>query len=242
MIEWWLLLLFAVVAFAYALVGHGGASGYLAIMALLSFTPALMKPTALVLNLFVSLIAFVQFYRAGHFKWKLFWPFAAVSVPFAFLGGRMELDPLWYKRLLGLCLVIAALRLFGLFSKRDQAITEPPIVLALFVGAAIGLLSGLLGIGGGILLSPVLLLAVWADAKTAAAVSSLFIFVNSAAGLIGSRSEMAVIDPSMILWIGATVIGGLLGSWIGARRAPEPRLRQVLGGVMVLASIKLFWP
>ena len=242
MIEWWLLLLFAVVAFAYSLVGHGGASGYLAIMALLSFTPALMKPTALVLNLFVSLIAFVQFYRAGHFRWKLFWPFAIVSIPCAFLGGRIDLDPLWYKRLLGLCLVVAALRLFGLFSRRDHAISEPPIVLALFFGAAIGLLSGLLGIGGGILLSPVLLLAAWADAKTAAAVSSLFIFVNSAAGLIGSRSEMAVIDPSMFLWIGATVIGGLLGSWIGARRAPEPRLRQVLGGVMVLASIKLFWP
>ena len=240
--EWWLLLLFAGVAFAYALVGHGGASGYLTIMALLSFAPAMMKPTALVLNLFVSLIAFVQFYRAGHFKWNLFWPFAITSMPCAFLGGSIDLDPLWYKRLLGVCLVVAALRLFGLFSRKGHAITEPPLVLALFVGAAIGLFSGLLGIGGGILLSPVLLLAVWADAKTAAAVSALFIFVNSTAGLIGLRSSMAVIEPAMLLWVGASVVGGLFGSWVGARKATEPRLRQVLGGVMVLASIKLLWP
>jgi uncharacterized membrane protein YfcA len=237
-----ILLLVATVAFAYAMVGHGGASGYLALMGVLGFAPEVMRPTALVLNICVSLIAFVQFSAAGHFRWKLFWPFALASVPFAFIGGRIGLDPLWYKRVLALCIIVAALRLFGLFGHGQRALRDVPLGIALAVGALIGGLSGMLGIGGGILLSPVLLICAWADAKEAAAVSALFIFVNSIAGLAGMSIQALHLDQHMLIWSGTAIVGGLLGSFIGARRAPEPRLRQALGAVLLLASIKLCWP
>lgn len=237
-----ILLLVAMVAFAYATVGHGGASGYLALMGVLGFAPEVMRPTALILNICVSLIAFVQFSVAGHFRWKLFWPFALASVPFAFIGGRIGLDPLWYKRVLALCIIVAALRLFGLFGQGQRALRDVPLGIALAVGALIGALSGMLGIGGGILLSPVLLICAWADAKEAAAVSALFILVNSIAGLAGMSFQAIHLDRHMLLWSGVAIGGGLLGSFIGARRAPEPRLRQALGAVLLLASIKLCWP
>lgn len=237
-----ILLLVATVAFAYAMVGHGGASGYLALMGVLGFAPEVMRPTALILNICVSLIAFVQFWSAGHFRWKLFWPFALASVPFAFIGGRIGLDPLWYKRVLALCIIAAALRLFGMFGQGQRALRDVPLGIALAVGALIGGLSGMLGIGGGILLSPVLLICAWADAKEAAAVSALFILVNSIAGLAGMSIQALHLDHHMFIWSGTAIVGGLLGSFIGARRAPEPRLRQALGGVLLLASIKLCWP
>jgi uncharacterized protein len=237
-----ILLLVATVAFAYAMVGHGGASGYLALMGVLGFAPEVMRPTALILNICVSLVAFVQFRAAGHFRWKLFWPFALASVPFAFMGGRIGLDPLWYKRALALCIIMAALRLFGLFGQGQRTVREVPLSVALVVGAMIGAASGLLGIGGGILLSPVLLLCAWADAKEAAAVSALFIFVNSIAGLAGMSVRSLPLDQDMLIWSAAAVLGGLLGSYIGARTAPEPRLRQALGAVLLLASVKLWWP
>jgi uncharacterized membrane protein YfcA len=237
-----ILLLVAAVAFAYAMVGHGGASGYLALMGVLGFAPEVMRPTALILNICVSLIAFVQFSAAGHFRWKLFWPFALASVPFAFIGGRIGLDPLWYKRVLALCIIVAALRLFGVFGQGQRALREVPLGIALAVGAFIGGLSGMLGIGGGILLSPVLLLCAWADAKEAAAVSALFILVNSIAGLAGMSVQALHVDRDMLIWSATAIVGGLLGSFIGARRAPEPRLRQALGAVLLLASIKLCWP
>ncbi len=237
-----ILLLVAAVAFAYALVGHGGASGYLALMGVLGFAPEVMRPTALILNICVSLVAFVQFSVAGHFRWKLFWPFALASVPFAFMGGRIGLDPLWYKRVLALCIIVAALRLFGLFGQGQRTLREVPLWIALAVGAVIGGLSGMLGIGGGILLSPVLLICAWADAKEAAAVSALFILVNSIAGLAGMSLQALHVDQDMLIWSATAILGGLLGSYIGARRAPEPRLRQALGAVLFLASIKLCWP
>jgi uncharacterized membrane protein YfcA len=237
-----ILLLVAAVAFAYALVGHGGASGYLALMGVLGFAPEVMRPTALVLNICVSLVAFVQFSAAGHFRWKLFWPFALASVPFAFMGGRIGLDPLWYKRALALCIIMAALRLFGVFGHGQRALREVPLGIALAVGALIGGLSGMLGIGGGILLSPVLLICAWADSKEAAAVSALFILVNSIAGLAGMSVQALHVDQDMLIWSATAILGGLFGSYIGARRAPEPRLRQALGAVLLLASIKLCWP
>ena len=234
--------LIAAVAFAYAMVGHGGASGYLALMGIAGFAPDTMKPAALLLNLCVSIIAFAQFLRAGHFRWNSFWPFALLSVPCAFVGAGIELDPLVYKRILGACIVVAALRLLGLFSAGARPLREAPLPIALVVGAVIGLLSGLLGIGGGVLLSPVLLICAWADAKNAAATSALFIFVNSSAGLLKLESVRNSISPDMLGWTTAAVFGGLIGSWIGARKAPEPRLRQALGAVLLLASIKLIWP
>lgn len=234
--------LIALVAFAYAMVGHGGASGYLALLGIAGYAAEEMKPSALLLNLCVSVIAFVQFQRSGHFRWKIFWPFAALSVPFAFVGAGIELDPMVYQRILGACIVVAALRLLGVFKSRMVEVRPIHVPTALFIGATIGSLSGLLGIGGGVLLSPVLLLLAWADAKGAAAVSALFIFVNSAAGLVKLGSIGAAFTADMLQWTAAAIGGGLLGAWLGARQAPEPRLRQVLGGVLLLASVKLLWP
>lgn len=237
-----LIVLVLVIAFAYAMVGHGGASGYLALLALVGTASEVMKPTALLLNLCVSLISFTQFFRAGHFRWRMFWPFALLSVPCAFIAAGFQLDDRIYGRLLAACIVIAALRLLGVFGAGGKSTLEVPVVPALLIGAAVGSLSGLLGIGGGVLLSPVLLMCGWANAKTAAATSALFIFVNSAAGLLNVRSIPVAFTQEMLLWTGAAVCGGLLGSWVGARKAPEPRLRQALGIVLLLASIKLLWP
>ena len=234
--------LIALVAFAYALVGHGGASGYIALLTLSGFSIAVVRPSALVLNICVSALAFLQFARAGHFQWKLFWPFAVLAVPCAWLGSQIDLEPLMYQRILALCLLVAVARLFGVFGSGEGERREMPVALAIGIGAVLGLLSGAIGIGGGILLSPLLLLFRWADAKTTAATSALFILVNSLAGLAGLWSAAVAFDPRMLTWVAMALVGGLAGSWIGARRVPEPRLRQVLGVALVFASVKLFFP
>jgi len=237
--EVWLPILLAVIAFLYASVGHGGASGYLAAMSLLGFTTEVMRPTALVLNLFVSAIAFIQFARAGHFQWRVFWPFAVTSVPFAWLGGRIELDPTLYKQILGVCLLAAVARLFGLFGTGKLETRFPPVLLAMAIGAALGLLSGMIGIGGGVLLSPLLLICGWSTVKQSAAVSAAFIFVNSVAGIVALGSTAVVITMDHALWIVAAFAGGLLGAYIGAKHYSALRLKQVLGAVLLLASVKL---
>lgn len=234
-----LILLIACVAFAYAMVGHGGASGYLALMALAGISVAVMRPSALVLNLFVSAISFTQYARSGHFRWRSFWPFALLSIPAAWLGAQVVLDPLVYKRILAVCLLFAVARMFGLLGKGSEQIRPVPLVLAAIIGAVLGFVSGMIGIGGGVLLSPVLLLFNWADVKTTAATSALFIFVNSAAGLAGAMGNGETPGPHMLPWIGAAVIGGLLGGWIGAIKLDNLRLKQALGVVLLLASVKL---
>jgi uncharacterized membrane protein YfcA len=234
--------LIALVAFAYALVGHGGASGYIALLTLAGLTAAVVRPSALALNVCVSAIAFVQYGRAGHFRWTLFRPFAVLAVPAAWLGAHVELDPLVYKRLLALCLLVAVLRLLGAFGPGDGPLRPMPCAAAMVIGAVLGLLSGVIGIGGGILLSPLLLLFRWADARTTAATSALFILVNSLAGLLGLARTGASADPRLVGWVAVAVAGGMLGSWLGARRVPEPRLRQALGVVLFFAAVKLWWP
>lgn len=234
-----LILLIACVAFAYAMVGHGGASGYLALMALAGMSVVVMRPTALVLNLFVSAISFVQYARGGHFRWRTFWPFAVLSVPAAWMGAQVTLDPVVYKRVLAMCLLFAVARLFGLFGKGKEGVRPIPLAWGMAIGAVLGLVSGMIGIGGGILLSPVLLLLNWADMKTTAATSALFIFVNSAAGLAGVIGAGEALSAAMVPWIAAAVAGGLLGGWVGAKRLNELRLKQALGLVLLFASIKL---
>lgn len=234
-----LLLALAFVAVTYAMVGHGGASGYLAVMALWGFPQIVMRPSALVLNLFVSAIGFYQFSRAGHFRWKLFWPFAVASVPMAWLGAQVVLDPLVYKRILAVCLLIAVARMLGLFGKSEGEERPVQLPVALVVGAVLGFFSGMIGIGGGILLSPLFLLARWADAKQTAAISAAFIFVNSVSGLTGALGRGETIDIAMWPFVVVAVLGGLLGGWIGAQRLPETRLRQVLGVVLLFACFKL---
>jgi len=234
--------LIAIVAFAYAMVGHGGASGYLALMALAGIPLLIARPSALMINLFVSAIAFTQYARAGHFRWALFWPFAITSVPMAWLGAQVEIDPLMYKRILAVCLLLAVVRLLGFFGSNDNMERPVPLVAALVIGAALGSVSGLIGIGGGILLSPVLLLMRWADTKVTACTSALFILVNSAAGLAGTEALTSVIDLRLLTWVAAAIIAGLVGAYIGARRLEQRRLSQALGVVLLFACVKLWWP
>lgn len=234
--------LFFATAALYASVGHAGASGYLAVMGLFSFAPAVMKPTALALNILVALVATVQFQRAGLFSWNLFWPFAAVSIPAAFVGGALTLPVLGYKILVGLVLLYAAVWMFRSARQIQSmtAATQPPALwVALPVGLVIGLLSGLTGVGGGIFLSPLILYMGWADTRRTSGVAAPFILVNSVAGLLGHLASIAEVPNSIPLWGGAVLLGGWIGASYGSRRARPPVLRQLLSAVLVVAGVKL---
>lgn len=235
-----------IVAVMYSSVGHGGASGYLAVMAFMSVAPEITRPTALVLNLFVASIGTYQFWRAGHFRWRTFWPFAATSIPFAFYGGIVQLPTHIYKIVLGVVLCLAALRLAVKFASDDDDEKEPPVPVGLVIGAAIGLLSGMVGVGGGIFLTPVLMLAHWAETKTGAAVSVVFILVNSFAGLLGNYlmgkgTNIFQLPSGVWFWIIAAVCGGIVGSTLGAKKFDSITLRRVLAVVLLLAGVKLFF-
>ena len=235
-----LLILLLVVAFLYSSVGHGGASGYLALMSLFAFPVTFMKPTALVLNILVSMISFYFYYREKKFEWKLFYPFAITSIPFSFLGGMITIETHYYKIILGTVLIIAVVRLVGFFGK-DKTITKPlNIPLALGIGAVIGFLSGLIGIGGGIILSPILLLLGWATMKQTAAISALFIFVNSIAGLFGFIIQGGTVPKSSVLLLFFAVIGGVLGGYFGSKKMNSKTLRQILALVLAIAIYKLY--
>jgi len=225
-------------AFFYASVGHGGASGYLAVLAIFAVAPAVMKQTALVLNLGVSLLAFYQFYRQKYFRFELFWPFALTSVPMSYLGAQFVLSDANYKRILGICLVIAIVRMLATFKSDEQRSVSLP--LALIFGAVIGLFSGMIGIGGGILLSPILLLMRWASLKEAAAISALFIFVNSVAGLFGLKNGIHV-DQTLVFWIISALVGGMFGARWGAQIASNKAVKWVLALVLLIASVKLWF-
>ena len=235
-----ILLAIFVVAVLYSSVGHGGASGYLAVMAFLAVAPEVTRPTALVLNLFVASIGTVQFYRAGYFSWRIFLPFAIASIPMALVGGMIHLPTDIYKLILGVVLCLAAVRL-AIRLKNDDEVSEPPIIACLLIGAVIGLLSGLVGVGGGIFLTPILLLMRWAETRVAAGVSVLFILVNSAAGLVGPfrRGDLSSLPADVWLWVAAAVIGGLVGSTLGSKKFNSITLRRVLAVVLLFAGVKL---
>jgi len=230
-----------IVAFLYASVGHGGASGYLALMALFSITPDVMKPTALLLNLFVSLTSFIQFYRGGHFKWKIFLPLAIASVPFAFAGGLIVVDSSVYKKLLGLLLLIPITRFLFFPNIPVTELRKSNNILSLLIGGAIGFLSGLIGIGGGIILSPILLLLKWTDQKQTAAISALFIFVNSLSGLAGQFTKGIRFSPDMYAYVGIAFAGGLCGAYFGSLKFNQNILKYVLAVVLMLAAYKLLF-
>jgi len=234
-------ILLFLVAFLYASVGHGGASGYLALMALFGTAPEVMKPTALLLNLFVSLTSFIQFYRGKHFNWKLFLPFAVASVPMAYVGGLITIDATVYKKILGLLLIIPIVRFLFFSNIKVEEIRKSNILLSLVLGAAIGFLSGLIGIGGGIILSPILLLLKWADMKQTAAISALFIFVNSLSGLAGQLSKGISFNPDMYTYVAIAFIGGLCGAYLGSIKFNQNILKYMLAVVLILAAYKLLF-
>lgn len=237
-----ILIIFAIFAVAvlYSSVGHGGASGYLAVMALLAVAPGITRPTALILNLFVASIAFVQFYRAGHFDWRIFLSFAAGSIPLAFVGGMIHLPTAVYKIILGICLILAAVRL-ALNLKSEAKISAPKIWICLLIGAGLGFVSGLVGVGGGIFLTPILLLMNWTETKKAAGISALFILVNSVSGLAGNYVQVLKLPPAVYVWIIAAVIGGIIGSTLGSHRFNSLVLRRVLAVGLTIAGAKLIF-
>ena len=238
MADWGLIALIFIAAVAYATVGHGGASGYLAAMALFEVTPALMKPSALVLNIAVASLGLVRWTRATRFDWRLFWPLALTSIPFAYLGGAQTLAAPLYKYLIAATLAVAALRL--IIQTQDRpALTHPPYWQALPIGAVLGWLAGATGVGGGIFLSPLLLFFRWADMRASAPIAAAFILVNSIAGLLGQWPQVSAWSPALLPWLIAAVAGAAIGSELGVRRLAPPRLRQVLGAVLLLAAIKL---
>ena len=234
-------LILFLVAFLYASVGHGGASGYLALMAIYGIAPEVMKPTALLLNLFVSLTSFVQFYRGGHFKWKLFVPLAVASVPLAFLGGLITIDASIYKKVLGLLLLIPIVRFLFFPNIPVNELKKSNNILSLIIGGTIGLLSGMIGIGGGIILSPILLLLKWTDQKQTAAISALFIFVNSLSGLAGQLTKGIHFSPDMLAYVGIAFTGGICGAWFGSLKFNQNILKYVLAVVLMLAAYKLLF-
>jgi uncharacterized membrane protein YfcA len=227
-------------ALLYASVGHGGASAYLAIMALAQVVPESMRPMALALNLVVAGVAAIQYARAGHLQWSLLWPFVVASVPMAYLGGLIDLPEAVYRTIIGLVLAYAALVLWQGARRPDEAPTRAPSLgIALTAGAVLGGVSGLTGVGGGIFLSPLLMLMGWARAKPTAAASAVFIWLNSLAGLAAQVDRLPLILDDLAWAAPAVLIGGTIGAWIGARRAAPQGLRRLLAMVLVIAAAKM---
>ena len=229
-----------VIALLYSSVGHAGASGYIAVMTLLSLAPAEIKPIALALNILVASIGSFQFWRAGHFSWSLFWPFALLSVPFAFLGGYLDLPTHVFKVIVGIVLLVSAVQ----FLVRPPAEGEPHAPakpLAMGVGAGLGLLSGLTGTGGGIFLTPLLIFLRWAKTKTASATSALFILLNSISGLLGNFSATQTFPKFGVSLLVAAGIGGAIGSHFGSRRLEPLVIKRLLAVVLVIAGTKLIF-
>jgi uncharacterized protein len=227
------------IAVLYSSVGHAGASGYIALMTLFGLAPAAIRPTALTLNILVASIATWHFVRAGHFQWRLFWPFVVLAVPAAFIGGGIVLPVKVFNILLGVVLLYSAVHFARSAGSGTVEPTTPPLAAALFAGAAIGLLAGLTGTGGAIFLTPLLLFMGWAGAKQAAAVSAPFVLINSASGMLGTLSTVAP-WPAFIPWLlMAAGAGGAIGSRLGSQRFAAPVIKRFLAAVLAVAGTKL---
>jgi len=235
-----LLLAIFIVALLYSSIGHGGASGYLAILSLFSISPLLIKSSVLLLNISVSLIAFSQYYNKSTFNWKLFWSFAITSIPASFIGTKITISEVLFKKILGIYLLISVFKL--LFSaKTSENIQKHNLIFALLIGTFIGLVSGMIGIGGGILLSPIILILHWANMKETAAISALFIFTNSISALIGEYAKTTPLDSQIYLWLIIAAIGGLTGAYLGSKKINTFALKYILTFILLLASIKLIF-
>ncbi|MCA0362682.1 MAG: sulfite exporter TauE/SafE family protein [Bacteroidetes bacterium] len=235
-----LLLILGIIAFLYSSVGHGGASGYLVVMALAGVSPLMMKPSALIMNLAVSAFSFIGFYRAGNFKFKLFLPFAIGSIPLAYVGGAMTLTDDIYKKVLAIAILFSVFRMVYQFKDHTEATRDINPIFGILTGCFIGIISGMIGIGGGIILSPVILLMRWGNIKETAAVSALFIFVNSLSGLYGQMQNGGIhLTDNLQYAVVATIIGGLFGSYYGSQKFNIPTLRFLLTVGLCIACLKL---
>ena len=238
--EFVFLLLLFIIAFLYSSVGHGGASGYLALMALFGIAPVFMKSTSLTLNIFVATIAFIAYTRAGFFRIRLVLPFLLTSIPMAFAGAFIHVNPQFYEIILGILLLFAVARLLFIPDAITEKPEDPPVIIALLTGAVLGFFSGMIGIGGGIILSPLLILFHWSTVKESAAASALFILLNSLAGLSALFIRGFTYDSRMVIWIAAGLAGGLAGSYAGSMRMKQVNLKYFLAAILIMASIKLF--
>ena len=238
-----LAVIFFLIATLYGAVGLGGGSGYLAAMGLVGVPPEIMRQTALTLNILVASIGTWKYVRAGHFSARLFWPVAAASIPFAFLGGRLSLPGEFYQPIVGVVLFYAAFRLWR-SSTRTQSSPQVkktlPIWISLIAGAAIGLVSGLVGLGGGLFLGPLLLLAGWADTRQAMGITAAFVLVNSLAGLAGRLSSVPELPPNILPWLLVVGLGGWLGAEYGSKRLNPLVLRRLLALVLLAGAIRMF--
>ncbi|MBA4191670.1 MAG: hypothetical protein C0467_27130 [Planctomycetaceae bacterium] len=241
MLETWLLpVLILVAALLYSSVGHAGASGYLAAMALFGLAPAEMRPAALLLNVIVATIGTIKYSRAGHFSRRLFFLFTLGSIPCALLGGYLTLPSTVYRPVVGAILLLSSVRLMIESPKLVAADKKRvPVLVAVVCGGAIGLLSGLTGTGGGIFLSPLLLFMRWAETKETAGVSVAFILANSIAGLVGLLSKAPTLPQGIGVWAVAATLGGLIGSEFGSKRLGNFTLRKLLALVLVIAGLKM---
>lgn len=222
----------------YTSVGHGGASAYLALMAIFGLPPAVMRPTALVMNIMVAGLASGRYLKAGLFRWRTLWPFLIGALPFAILGGAIKLPGDFYKPLVGVVLWISAARMFWPAKATDDDTHDPHVLVAILLGAGIGLLSGLTGTGGGIFLSPLLLFFRWSNPKTASGVAAVFILCNSIAGLGGNIASVKSLPAMLPLYAGSALAGGLLGTTLGIK-FENPAITKALGLVLVIAGFKL---
>ena len=229
-------------ALLFAIAGHSGASAYLAIFGLLGMTPDMIKPSVLSLNVVVASVTTYKFVRAGHFSWRLIWPFILTSIPFSFLGGLITLPTPIYRILVGVVLVYAALRmLFDSSKKNEKPPVIPPIWLSLLLGAGIGFTGGLIGIGGGILLSPILLLTNWAGPQLTAGTIAVCVLVNSISGLLGHWSTSMQLPPQLPIWGAVALVGGWIGAEIGSRKLSATTIRRMLGLILLLAGLRMFF-
>lgn len=232
--------LFLLIATLYSSVGHAGASGYLAVMALLTFAPETIKPTSLVLNIVVATIASVKFIQSGYFDKKIFLSFIITSIPMAFLGGYLTIGPRYFQLIAGVFLIISALLLMiKTYIRPRQATPHPmPVAYGLIIGSLVGFISGLIGVGGGIFLSPILIMTNWTTVKNASGVAALFILFNSLAGLAGHLTALPKLDPNIAYWIVAVVIGGLGGSYLGTIKFNPKIIVTCLFFVLLTAGLK----
>jgi len=237
--EYFFLISLLAVAFLYSSVGHGGASGYLALMALFGIAPAFMKSTSLSLNIFVAGIAFLAYSRAGFFRFRLILPFLITSIPLAYVGAMVKIHPQVYEVILAIFLIFAVVRMLFIRGAIAEHPSKPPFVIALLIGALLGYFSGMIGIGGGIILSPILIIFHWATMKESAAASALFIFLNSLSGLVALMNAGLDMEPRLLVWIGAGVAGGLAGSYSGSIWFKPEKLKYVLSAILLMASVKL---
>ena len=237
--DYFLTICIFVVALLYSAVGQGGGSGYVAVMALFALPAEEIRPTALILNIVVSGIAVYLFYRAGSFSWKVFLPLTILSLPFAFIGGLLTISPIVYGVVVGTALIVSAYYLFRQTKRGGKEIRPIPMRMSFAVGSSIGLVSGATGLGGGIFLSPLLLLKNWADARHVPGISAGFIFVNSISALSGYFTSVRSLPEYIWILVAVALLGGLINSHFGSHRAGNTVIIKIFAGILLIAGVRL---